>query len=419
MKKDGLTYLAIASLLLSGRPAVAAVTDPVENVINEATYYISEAGTVQSDLMATLSGKINDKIGNLGDTEALQKKLQKAENLKKKVEKLKKAQERLGKFKDKAGKLVEYGEEKLKKAQELADKAKAKYEEAKAYAEEKKAALDEITSEVKDVINDVNEFKDDVNSMKNDIESGINDAKEGIAAVKETASAGIDLAKSKVTSVQDKVSSAAEKTGFGTSDSETVTTRSGASTTDSLEDITPYDFSATEAETTPIPSSDNQNSASEMINAFATETRVSDIPVALETLPTVSDSSLSAGEVLSQAQTNAENPSAALPEEKSSLSLEEQLTGGNASEAALNEKLKAADEAKRASLKGTDYTWEELEQNLQNKDKEKLDSLEGASYTWEELEENLKAKDAAKRATFKRSSRQTFGRSAAAGQSED
>ena len=419
MKKDGLTYLAIASLLLGSQAAVAAVTDPVENAINQATYYVSEAGTVQSDLMATLGGKINDKIGNLGDTEALQKKLQKAENLKKKAEKLKKAQARLEKFKDKAGNLVEYGQEKLKKAQELADKAKAKYEEAKAYAEEKKAALDEVTSEVKGVMDDVNEFKDDVNSMKNDIESGINDAKEGIETVKETASAGAELAKSKAASVQDKVSSAAEKTGFGVSDSETVTTRSGVNTTDGLEDITPYDFSAAETEATPIPSTDNQNSASEMINAFATETRVSDIPVALETLPTVSNSSLSAGEVLSQAQNNAENPSTVFPEEKSSLSLEEQLTGGNASEAALNEKLKAADEAKKASLKETDYTWEELEQNLQNKDKEKLDSLEGASYTWEELEENLKAKDAAKRATFKRSSRQTFGRSAAAGQAED
>ena len=157
---------------------------------------------------------------------------------------------------------------------------------------------------------------------------------------------------------------------------------------------------------------------------FATAAAVSPVTVPLNALPAVGSTTLTAEDILTQAQEKAEKEAAAAEntdEEKEDEDLtpeeaakQEKLAAMSKEE--LQEKLKALDEAKLAGYSDEfEYSREELIANLKAKDDAKKASLTNENaYTWEELQKNLKAKDEAKRAALNQrtATRKTFTRGA-------
>lgn len=157
---------------------------------------------------------------------------------------------------------------------------------------------------------------------------------------------------------------------------------------------------------------------------FATAAAVSPVTVPLNALPAVGSTTLTAEDILTQAQEKAEKEAAAAEntdEEKEDANLtpeeaakQEKLAAMSKEE--LQEKLKALDEAKLAGYSDEfEYSREELIANLKAKDDAKKASLTNENaYTWEELQKNLKAKDEAKRAALNQrtATRKTFTRGA-------
>lgn len=423
MKKNILTYSLISSLLMliSGTPVHAAVTDPVVNVLDEVNHYVNVAGTVQEDLTTVASGYIREKTGALGDFNKALKAKKKAEKLAKKAEKAKKRAEKLSKIKENIT-------DKYESFKKLGDKVSVAYKSTK-----------EKLDEAKGYYNDGKQMLDDAKDMVDEGKNMLEEGKGYVSDAKDLASSAGDLAGSKISSVTGRQP-------FSSSDaSAPVTVKPGVSVDNpdasylvngddasgagySGEEVTLMSYTTpdsasaeSDAEMTPLDANAEKAAA---IADFATAAAVSPVTIPLNALPAVGSTTLTAEDILTQAQEKAEKEAAAAEntdEEKEDANLtpeeaakQEKLAAMSKEE--LQEKLKALDEAKLAGYSDEfEYSREELIANLKAKDDAKKASLTNENaYTWEELQKNLKAKDEAKRAALNQrtATRKTFTRGA-------
>lgn len=421
MKKNILTYSLISSLLmlLSGTSVRAAVTDPVVNVLDDVNHYVNAAGTVQEDLTTITSGYIREKTGALGDFNKALKAKKKAEKLAKKAEKVKKRAEKLSKIKENIT-------DKYESFKKLGDKVSVAYKNTK-----------EKLDEAKGYYNEGKQMLDDAKEMVNEGKSMLEEGKGYVSDAKDLVSSAGELAGSKISNVTGRQP-------FSSSDaSAPVTVKPGVSVDNpdasylvngddasgagnsgeevTLMSYTTPDSSSAESDAEMTPYDANAEKAAAIAD-FATAAAVSPVTVPLNALPSVDSTTLTAEDILTQAQEKAEKEAAAAEnsdKENGNLTLEEAAKReklASMSKEELQEKLKALDEAKLAGYSDEfEYSREELIANLKAKDDAKKASLTNENaYTWEELQKNLKAKDEAKRAALNQrtATRKTFTRGA-------
>lgn len=406
------TYFLILTLLLvSGGNAHAAVTDPIQNAIEEATLYVDAGGTIQEDVNLINVDAITGKMGQLGDLQAVAKAAKKVEAQKKKIENVAKKADKLQKDVADVKEKADNAKKRIDNAKGFVDKQKSNIAKAKAVVAKAKAAKDKL----KGYVDDAKGYYDKAQSYVADAKGYINDAKEMAAAAKSIA--------------QEKTGKTPSRNTFGTNESETLTTLPGASTS---EDIPSEDV---EDNLTYLPEDSTEGDGGETeanklnaISNFAEEAAVSDIPLPLASFPTVENqTALTADEVAAAAgenlaadearlaQLKAENPD--LSDEELEQKLAEEKGSAASDESMLDQLLAEKDAAKLEELRAVEPTLseEELKQRLQQRDEDKKASLTHEdAYTWEESAKKMQAKDEAKLQSLKvKSPRRAFGRGAA------
>lgn len=388
------TYFLILSLLLAGGGvARAAVTDPIQNAIEEATLYVDAGGTIQEDFNLINVDAISGKMGQLGDLQSVAKAAKKAEAEKKKIEKVKKKAEKLQKKAAAAKEKADKAKDRMDKAKGFVDKQKGNIDKAKAAVAKAKAAKDKL----KGYVDDAKGYYDKAQSYAADAKGYINDAKEMAAAAKSIA--------------QEKTGKTPSRNTFGTNESETLTTLPGASTSEEFpsgdveDNLTYLPEDSTEGD-----GGQTEENKLNAISNFAEEAAVSDIPLPLAALPAVENqTALTAEEVAAAAgdnlaadearlaQLKAENPD--LSDEELEQKLAEEKGSAASEESMLDQLLAEKDAAKLEELKAVEpeLSEEELQQRLQQRDEDKKASLAHEdAYTFEESEKKLQAKDEAK-----------------------
>ena len=279
MQKIFLTYLISFTLAICFvTSAVAAVTDPIVNAMDMAKYSIEQVGTIQENITSQFQFFMNDKIGKIGDINAVAKKLRKAEKIQQRIERLQKK--------------AAAAKEKIAKLQERAQKIQQQVSEAKAVANQiiadAKAAKEAIEAKVEDVKQTVSDIKEAGQAIKDKATTTISNVKNTGAAIKE-----------QVSNIKDKANDISEKVGI------------------KKENVA-------EQSITPI----SQVQTAEIIGQTATQTS---IPETISKIPSTTqmESDISASEVWQNSI--AYDPSTEEPVFSTTTSFEDQLTGQKSS----------------------------------------------------------------------------------------
>ena len=346
-------FLAVG-FIINNSTFCYAVTDPLVNMIDHANGLVKDASSVQEEYANYANTYIQDKIGEFGDFNAVQKKLKKVEKIKERYTK---------------------AQEKYNKAKALAEKAKEKKEALTEKANKLKEKADEMKKEYDEAMREINDAKAKIEEAKDKVEEGkkaLEEAKETVSTAKDAAKEAIDTAQNKASGAID---SAKEKAGISSEEEITTTDEAGsekeilvdgASIVEEKQD----DEALANKDITFLPEEEGSltSASDQALTAIQALTTGEDGVVTNISLPSATAlpemmTTISADEVLELSETQ-DNEVIEAPEATSQFNLEEQLR--------MSDQLKAKERRERASLQ---LTVEDLHKELKAGDEVNLKAL--------------------------------------------